>query len=210
MRGGYEPKRLRQAAIALLVGAVLFAIAELPFGQRSIMAIAGLLAGALLGAWHWRRLAGRLDARRTLILYFTDSPFYVLLIVIGLLSFTPRSLIGIGRMALLNTEYVSMALIALAFAWIGYDVSLWLGVRREEAGSGTIRPRYFYAPSMTGSEGMIGLNGVVEARCAPVGWVRAAGERWQAESIDGRVLEKGERVVVRNIDGLKLFVESGR
>lgn len=207
MSRGYRQKRLRQAVIAVLVALVLLAVAELDTHQRLLAIVCGLLAGLVLGTLHWRRLAKRIDARRTLILYFTDSPFYILLFLIGLLSFTPRSAISIGRMALLNTEHVSIALVGLAFAWVGYDISLWRGARREEAGNGDIKTRHFYAPSMTGSEGMIGLSGVVDSRCAPAGWVRTAGERWQAESIDGQPIEKGQRVIVRNIDGLKLYIE---
>jgi membrane-bound serine protease (ClpP class) len=58
----------------------------------------------------------------------------------------------------------------------------------------------------TGIEGLIGENGEVIETLRPEGAVRVNGEIWNAESLSGTV-EKGRRIQVVKINGLKLFVE---
>ena len=54
---------------------------------------------------------------------------------------------------------------------------------------------------------MIGRRGKVVKTCNPVGKTKIRGEWWNAESIDGREIEEGQEVVVRDIEGLTLIVE---
>jgi len=57
-------------------------------------------------------------------------------------------------------------------------------------------------------QSLVGIEGIVEERLAPFGYVRVHGEFWQAETIgDGSPIEKGEIVKIQKIEGLKLFVE---
>ena len=58
---------------------------------------------------------------------------------------------------------------------------------------------------VTGKEGLIGRRGVVKTRLAPQGIVLVAGERWQAESLEGPI-EEGEMVEVVEVDGLRVRV----
>lgn len=60
--------------------------------------------------------------------------------------------------------------------------------------------------SLTGAEGMVGLEGEARTRLNPTGQVFVHGEIWQAESIEG-VIEKGEKVEVIGAEGLKLKVK---
>lgn len=58
---------------------------------------------------------------------------------------------------------------------------------------------------VTGKEGLIGRRGVVKVRLDPRGIVLVAGERWQAESLEGPI-EVGETVQVEEVEGFRLRV----
>ena len=58
---------------------------------------------------------------------------------------------------------------------------------------------------VTGTEAMIGASAEVIDDFEDVGWVRAFGEIWRAES--PQPLSKGTEVVIANMDGLTLSVE---
>jgi len=59
---------------------------------------------------------------------------------------------------------------------------------------------------ITGSEGMIGLEGTVIEPLAPVGVVRVGGEYWKAKSAGGNVAV-GEEVEILGVNGLTLMVK---
>ncbi len=63
----------------------------------------------------------------------------------------------------------------------------------------------FHRKKITGSEGMIGLEGEVMEPLTPVGSIRVEGERWKAKSIGGNI-PAGEDVEVLGINGLTLEV----
>ncbi|MGQ9646880.1 MAG: NfeD family protein [Thermodesulfobacteriota bacterium] len=55
---------------------------------------------------------------------------------------------------------------------------------------------------------LVGIEGIVEERLAPTGYIRVHGELWQAETIGPETcIERGERVRIRGIKGLRLQVE---
>lgn len=56
-----------------------------------------------------------------------------------------------------------------------------------------------------GVEALVGRRAVVAADCMPVGQVRVVGELWRARCEVGAGV--GDAVVVREVDGLTLFVE---
>jgi membrane-bound serine protease (ClpP class) len=57
----------------------------------------------------------------------------------------------------------------------------------------------------TGREGLVGSTGMVISPLTPEGLVKLHGEIWQAMA-DGKI-EKGEKIIVRQIEGLMLKVE---
>lgn len=59
---------------------------------------------------------------------------------------------------------------------------------------------------VTGIEGLVGDIGEVIATLSPSGMIRVQGELWNAVT-SGETIEKGEKVVIREIKDLKLFVE---
>ncbi len=57
------------------------------------------------------------------------------------------------------------------------------------------------------SRTMIGAHGIVKERLDPAGYIQVGGELWKAEPIETHPpIEKGERVRVLKMQGLKLFV----
>ncbi len=64
----------------------------------------------------------------------------------------------------------------------------------------------FRRKKVTGSEGMIGLEGEVIEPLSPVGVIRVEGEYWKAKSIDEDVAA-GEEVEILGLDRLTLKVK---
>ena len=59
---------------------------------------------------------------------------------------------------------------------------------------------------VTGVEGLTGEIGEVIAALSPAGTIKIQGEIWNAESLEGTI-EKGEKVRIKDMKNLKLFVE---
>jgi membrane-bound serine protease (ClpP class) len=59
---------------------------------------------------------------------------------------------------------------------------------------------------VTGVESMMGETGEAKEELNPSGMILLNGELWQAESMSG-IIQKGEKVRVKNMQGFKLFVE---
>ena len=60
---------------------------------------------------------------------------------------------------------------------------------------------------MVGAEGMISKEGIVIETCDPSGRVRIESVNWKAESVDKSAIPIDKKVIVRDIEGLTLFVE---
>ena len=60
---------------------------------------------------------------------------------------------------------------------------------------------------VTGIEGLIGETGEVMETLSPTGIIKVQGEIWNAESLTGTI-GKGEKVRIREMKNLKLFVEN--
>ena len=64
----------------------------------------------------------------------------------------------------------------------------------------------FHKKQVTGSEGMIGLEGEVIEPLTPVGVIRVGGEYWKAKSV-GENIAVGEEVEILGLNGLTLTVK---
>jgi membrane-bound serine protease (ClpP class) len=64
-------------------------------------------------------------------------------------------------------------------------------------------------PAQMGMESLVGREAVVRSTLNPEGFVFFDGERWSAQSEEGTI-EKGERVVITEVHGLKLKVKKQR
>ena len=63
----------------------------------------------------------------------------------------------------------------------------------------------FHKKKVTGSEGMIGLEGEVIEPLMPVGVIRTKGEYWKAKAV-GENIAVGEEVEILRVNGLTLMV----
>ena len=61
-------------------------------------------------------------------------------------------------------------------------------------------------PAQMGMETTVGRSAVVRSPLDPTGFVFIDGEYWSAESEEGKI-ERGERVVITEVKGLKLKVK---
>lgn len=83
------------------------------------------------------------------------------------------------------------------FVWVAKDVILYPFVWRA-----------YDQPREEDANAMIGTCCIVKERMAPSGYVQVRGELWKAELRAGsRLVEKGERVRIREARGLTLLVE---
>jgi membrane-bound ClpP family serine protease len=64
----------------------------------------------------------------------------------------------------------------------------------------------FLRKSVTGQEGMIGLQGSVIKTLSPIGTVIVDGEHWKAKSVDGEVIRTDQSIEVVGVDRLTLLV----
>ena len=89
-------------------------------------------------------------------------------------------------------------------AWFVWGlVSLWV------AKDVIMFPFVWRAYDLDDTNSMVGTRGIAETRLAPSGYVRVRGELWQAEVMgDGPPIDRGQRVRVRGISGLKLLVQA--
>jgi membrane protein implicated in regulation of membrane protease activity len=83
------------------------------------------------------------------------------------------------------------------FVWVAKDVILYPFVWRA-----------YDQPREEDADAMIGTCCIAKERLAPSGYVLVRGELWKAElTVGSRLVEKGERVRVRETRGLTLVVE---
>ena len=102
-------------------------------------------------------------------------------------------LVGLLLAILVLDEPWSWVAVALGAAWEIAETGLliWWSKRRR---------------AVVGTEALVGRMAIVAADCMPEGQVRVAGELWQARCEAGA--GAGDEVVVREVDGLTLVVES--
>jgi membrane protein implicated in regulation of membrane protease activity len=95
------------------------------------------------------------------------------------------------------------------FVWVA--ITLWIG--KDIVMFSFVRTAYEQVPEES-AYGLIGASAVARNRLDPSGHVQVHGELWKAELVQGvGAVEKGQKVVVRNVRGLTLLVQpdsSGR
>jgi len=113
---------------------------------------------------------------------------------------------------LLLDDAVALALVLLVLWVIGIKIPLWVTIVIALL-LGTfafithkvIIPS-FHKKKVTGSEGMIGLEGEAIEPLTPVGVIRVGGEYWKAKSV-GEDIAAGEEVEILGVDRLTLEVK---
>ncbi len=115
-------------------------------------------------------------------------------------------------LVLLLDEAVALVLVLLVLSFFDIRVPLWVTVVIALLLGGlafmvhkVIIPS-FHKKRVTGSEGMIGLEGTVIESLTPFGLIRIEGEYWKAKSVDENIAV-GEEVEVLRLNKLTLEVK---
>jgi len=203
----YQRSRLIHLIVSIVILAAIIYIWSAFYDKMLIVLIPSLAIGFVRGRVIWRRLTRRVDKRNALILYFTDTVGYGLLIVLFLFSKVPLGKLK-AILFLSDHPYILPVVIwFVAAVTVGYNLALYRGVRRFEVLHGPLRVKRFYARSALGAESLIGKPGVVRQTCQPRGTVKIESTIWNAESIDGSTIPQGTSVIVKDVEGLRVFVE---
>ena len=98
--------------------------------------------------------------------------------------------IGVILALILLDGIAQWVAIGVLLVFEAFEIAIWLRWRKRR--------------SMTGSEGMLGMTGVVISDCRPAGQVNVKGQLWNALCAEGA--STGEKVRVTGVDGLRLTV----
>jgi len=129
-----------------------------------------------------------------LVVEMLSSTFYVICFSIGALATMIVALLGGGTYA----QLASFALFSLlSILLVRPMVIKWLHKDKD----GGERP--------SNADALISREAVVSQTIEPNGYGRVAidGDDWKAKSVDGRAIEKGSRVIVRDRESIILQVE---
>lgn len=122
-----------------------------------------------------------------------------------------RVYIRYGLLCLPGTAVLVLVL-AIVQHWVPIPVWLWMTlILSWTAKEAILFPFVWRSYDSAHAEDlptMVGRLGIARDRLAPSGYVRVNGELWKAETMNHTApIEKNQPVRVKNIDGLKLFVE---
>ena len=106
-------------------------------------------------------------------------------------------------LVLLLDEVAALVLVLLVLSFFNIRIPLWVTVVIALLLGGfafivhkVIIPSFHKKP-VTGSEGMIGLEGTVIESLTPFGVIRIEGEYWKAKSVDENIAVGGEVEILR-------------
>ena len=115
-------------------------------------------------------------------------------------------------LVLLLDEVAALVLVLLVLSFFNIRIPLWVTIVIALLLGGfafmvhkVIIPS-FHKKQVTGSEGMIGLEGTVIEPLTPFGLIRIEGEYWKAKSVDGNIAV-GEEVEILRLNRLTLEVK---
>jgi membrane protein implicated in regulation of membrane protease activity len=198
---------LVHAIISVVLLVVLLSIWSPFYRFAFLVVVPSILVGFLLGKMSWRKEEERIDKRNGLILYFSDTHAYSALVFLFLLQTFKGSSRVIAAILDLSPWIFPVLIWLAAGIAVGHNAAYYYFVRKVEEQRGPLRVKRFYARSKVGAESMIGKQGTIMEKCQPNGTAKIENTIWTAESIDGTSIPAGEAVVVRDIEGLRVFVE---
>ena len=152
-QSNYSRHRAKLLAWSVAAVAVFGFLISLPLSDYLIWGLTALPLGLLIGWVQWRGDRGRVDRRNAVILYSTDSVFYILLIVLFVWAAYPRITLKLGWFALGRPVLVDSILWAVTLLWCGHNLAYLWGVRRFESQRGQLQVKRFYSRSVTGGRG---------------------------------------------------------
>ena len=193
------------SSLALLIVFSIFL--NFSISEKLLLSALGIILGYSIGYYDWKLTKKRIDKRNVVNLYATNTSLYIILMVFFIIQFYPRGIFTFLTV-LKDYPYIFPIFIEIVCSIIvGYNLAFWFGVKSFESEYGQLRIKHFWSKSISGKEGMISKKGVVIERCDPIGKVRIGPEVWNAESADSKTIEEGDKVIVREINGLRVLVE---
>ncbi len=89
----YQTSRFFHLIISFLFFLFLFFYFHVTWPLKFTISIFGLILGYWMGHIEWKDIHSRIDKRNIVILYFTDSGFYSILIFLFLIQSAPTALL---------------------------------------------------------------------------------------------------------------------
>jgi membrane protein implicated in regulation of membrane protease activity len=135
--------------------------------------------------------------------------FIVAVVLFILEIFTPTFVLacfGIGCLVAGLAAYFSAGVIIQVLTFSLFTVVVFFGIRPFVL-------KFLFRRRLdvkTNVDALAGKSGFVIEKIDAVdnmGRVNVQGEDWRGVSIDGAVIEKGEKIIVKSVEGTKLFVE---
>ncbi len=172
----------------------------------------GLLCGALYGAFYWFRLVHRIARRerryeRNKVFVQFISPFEIVLLTAASSHFL---LIGMAVFLIpgLIFDWIVGHWWAVLLGSGGVSGSLFLGtnVLRYEHKHGPVYYQYD-SRGWSGEEGLLYQTGEVVEPLSPRGRILINGELWNAVSMSGEPIDRGEQIEIISREGLTLHVD---
>lgn len=192
---------------SVLILIISFVYVPINFFPKIIISVIGIILGLLFEKYDWKKFKNRIDERNIVIEYKSESIFFVILILLFIVQFTPRTLFQFVNQFEFFQMYVFILVFLLISLNTGYLFLQYKLIKEYELDFGKLIPKKFWSKSVVGQEGMLLKIGFVTVDCNPLGKVKIDGEIWNAKSIDEINIESGNKVQVKDINGLQLIVK---
>lgn len=172
----------------------------------------GVVCGVLYGAFYWFRLVHRItrgDRRyeRNKVFVQFISPFEIVLLAAASSHYI---LIGMAVVLILGLifDWIVGHWWAVLLGSAGVSASVFLGtsVLRYERKHGSVYYQYD-SRAWSGGEGLLYQTGEVVEPLSPTGRVLINGELWNAVSLSGEPIARGEPIEIISREGLTLHVD---
>ena len=203
----YQTSRLIQLIVSASVLVITIFLIPLSLRTKISVLFLGACFGLWLGLFDWKKTRARIDQRNVVVLYASDGAFYFILFLLFLVQAAPKSIFTFSKIAANYSFWFYLIIVVICSIWAAYDLAYWKRVRDYELAHGLLFTKQFWSRSKIGQEGMISKEGIVVDECNPTGKVKISSILWNAESIDGVPIFVDERIIVRDIEGLKVIVE---
>jgi membrane protein implicated in regulation of membrane protease activity len=203
----YNFRRLIHFIITILLSLFVISVFQIVWWGILIVLVLGFVFGYLIGNLDWKKVEKRIEKRNAVIIYNTDGAIYIILVFLFLLQYASRSLHTAFEIIENNQQIVQIIVLFVLFITVGYNYIFYMKVKYFETKNGKLYVKRFWSRSVSGQEGMIGKEGIVINNLNPDGIVEIDAEIWNAESIDKKLIDKNSKIIVKDIEGLKLIVD---
>jgi len=183
---------------------VCFWLIEVALIKKFLIIGSGLISGILIGKIRWSISQKLYDSIYFIPISILSEISLVLFLIYFLIYFEPH----IATNTSLNIFFViPIVLFIMLSIWNGYIYMMLYNIYSLKDDSiAKIVKDLFYQPA-NGQESMIDQTAIVLSKCNPIGTIKYNSVIWNAETIDRVDIEKGEKVVIKDVKGLKTYIE---